>query len=116
MINQEVGKQRFNHFKKEVLAVLTTALRAPLTLLMGCGQVYVDGRLRNIHDHKKVMMVGVGVFSTKPSCNEKKHGKIIGFVQEGQRIPDIPNSTEGKEPIHRHNGKANYGPYEYKYE
>ncbi len=105
MVNQEVRKQRFDHLKKGVLAVLTTALRAPLLLLMGCGYV-VDpkGERRSVHDHTGTRIVDTEVFGTE-TYNEDKHRKITGWLEVGEPLVyngQVMKAKDGKIATHRH--------------
>ena len=99
--------------------ILTTALRLPLIPLMGCG--YADdagGERREVHDHdgKKIMdLITVDVL-----YDERLHSPLEDFIEEGERVPGLPDSLDGRAPIHRHNTKPGSGgvagPYEYVYE
>lgn len=52
----------------------------------------------------------------------EKHGALQTkgkhrVVKEGKRIPNHPNSKDGRQPIHRHHsGALASGPYKYKWE
>lgn len=104
MINQEVRKQRFDHFKKGVLAVLTTALRSPLLLLMGCGYVHWIGKRRNVHDHDGVKIVDTGIF-IKEEYDKNRHGEITGWLEVGEPLVykgQVMESRDGRTATHRH--------------
>lgn len=118
---QEVKKQRFDRFKKRAMMIFTTALRLPLMPLMGCGYVTgvkAFGYQAEVHDHGGGLLVHLE--SDKVPYDQAKHGEITEFIKEGDRVPDLLNSTGGKAPIHRHNRKrgigGSSGPYEYQYE
>ncbi len=75
---------------------------------------------RQVHDHggKKMLdLVTVDV-----PYNETIHGPLEESVEEGEQVPGVPNSLDGRAPIHRHikPGSVGYGgttgPYEYSYE
>ena len=116
---REVRQQRFEHFKKQALLALTTAFRAPLMLMMGCGYVSIAksfmGQPAEIHDHDGTEMVHIE-FDEVP-YNEVIHGKKIGWVEEGKVIPGASSGKHGTRRIHRHSGNdGTRGPYEYRYE
>jgi len=112
---QEVRRQKFDHIKKQALIVLTTALRAPLFAMLGCG--YAGGNYLYDHGGKKVVY---NKRLDKEEYDQELHGKIFGFIEEGQQVPGAPpDSTTGKKPIHRHNRTGFggiIGPYEFQYE
>ncbi len=115
MLNQkEVRQQKFDHFKKQALLVLTTALRAPLMLAMGCGSVNVKGKKLELHDHGGSYTVRDGYAVV--AYDQKKHGAIVGLIEEKQRVPDTPDSTDGRAPIHVHKGTSSSGSYEFEYQ
>jgi len=108
MINQEVGKQQFDRFNKNALLVLTTALRASLLLLMGCGYI-VDpkGERHNVHDHTGTRIVDTEVFGTETyeTYNKDKHGKITGWLKVGEPLVyngQVMKAKDGKIATHRH--------------
>ena len=118
---KEAGQQKMEHFKKQALLFLTTAFRAPLMLMTGCGYVTRGTsfmyRRAEIHDHdgKKEVLIGW----VKVPYDSEKHGKIVEWVEEGQRVPGVPDSTNGKSPIHRHEKSSSggsSGAHEYQYE
>ena len=99
--------------------ILTTAFRVPLMLMMGCGYANdAGGERREVHDRggKKMLdLVTVDV-----PYDESIHGPLEEFIAEGERVPGLPDSLDGRVPIHRHNTKPGSGgisgPYEYVYE
>jgi hypothetical protein len=116
-------KQQFEHFKDKALFVLTTALRAPLILMMGCGYVTntktFSGRPAEVHDHDGEMMVHRN-WNEVP-YDPKIHGYIVDFLKEGEPLPHMPKSTDGETAIHRHSYKyrsngGKSGAHEYQYE
>lgn len=106
---------RVEQFKRGALMAFTTALRAPLMLMMGCGYVNYNGALRALHDHNGKKIV-VESFLNSVEYDAAMHGEILDFVNEGDRVPMVPNSTQGKVPTHRHKGTSSSGVYEYNYE
>ncbi len=113
---QEAGKQKFDHFKKQAMLALTTAFRAPLMLMMGCGYIRYQGVLMPLHDFEGKLTVNINPYRSEP-YDADKHGEKIDFVEEGQVIPNQSNSTQDKRPIHRHNEKnTSSGAYRYRYE
>src|SRR3989338_6018606 len=77
--------------------------------IIGCGYVMVRGNLLYLNDHNVRKTVG----EAGESYNPNKHGKIFGFIEEGERVPDLPNNPKGEAPIHRHRESMAYGPYEF---
>jgi hypothetical protein len=114
MLNRAEIRQKLDHFNRKALMVLTVALRVPLMLMMGCGYVNFGGKLHELHDFAGKLTVKDGYY--KEPYNEKIHGPTIGFVEEGERVPNLKNNTDGRVPIHRHHGMSSKGPYEYVYE
>ncbi|MBI5123069.1 hypothetical protein HZA75_04390 [Candidatus Roizmanbacteria bacterium] len=117
---QEARKQKFDHLKKKALMVLTTALRVPLMLMMGCGYVDFNGKRHSLNDHNgKLTVLLLDVGSKTELYDEAKHGPIIEFLEEGERIPDSLNNKHGQTPIHRHHRKSSggyAGVHEFQYE
>ena len=60
---KEARQQKMEHFKKQALLALTTAFRAPLMLMMGCGYVTIakafngTPAILNDADGKKIVRV-----------------------------------------------------------
>ena len=100
--------------------------RTRLTNLLASEEFKLDTRKRRkviynfdfSHDGKKI----VHIEEEDVPYNPKEHGEIVDFVEEGERVPGLSNSVNGKAPIHRHPGQFNSrefngnGVYEYKYE
>lgn len=105
MINQEVRKQQFDRFNKNALLVLTTALRASLLLLMGCGYaVDPKGERRSVHDHTGTKIIDTEVLRTE-TYNEGKHGKITGWLEVGEPLVyngQVMKDKDGRTATHRH--------------
>ena len=116
---KEVGKQKFDHLKKRASLIAKTfvlGMLGPLgPLMMGCGYVNFDGRTYNLNDYDGELTVKTGVYERVP-YDKAIHGKKIDFVELGERVPKVPNSIDGKAPIHRHHANALSGVYGYKYE
>jgi len=113
---KEAGKQKFDRLKKQALLVLTTAFRAPLMLMMGCGYIIYSGTRQHLHDRDGRLIVEIDdAFHTEP-YNTDIHGDKIEFIEEGEVVSGIPNSTDGKKPIHRHHASSSTGPYDFQYE
>jgi len=127
-IAKEGRRQKVEHFKKQALLALTTAFRAPLMLMMGCGYVTIakafngTPAILNDADGKKIVRVANsnGSGNIEEKYDESRHGEIVNFVEEGQPVPGVPNSTRGKIAIHRHHRKPGtggiQGAHEFSYE
>lgn len=93
---------------KKALKVLSLAFRAPIFFLLGCGYIQSGDTIIEIHDYfgKKEIWPNGDPKSTVP-YDHKIHGELTFFVEEGKKIPEVPNKTSkfaGElEPIHRHN-------------
>ena len=119
MIKEGAKREQFNCFKKQALMILTTALRGPLMLMMGCGYANdAGGELREVHDHNNKKMLDL--VTVDVLYDGTIHGPLEDFIREGERVPGVPDSPDGGAPIHRHNTKPGFGgtsgPYEYVYE
>jgi len=102
MTNPEAGKQRFDRFNKKALLFLTTALQAPIMLLMGCGYATDShGVRRDVRDYGGKLMVRYPLNERRPYV-ESGHGKITGWLEEGEVVPGFGERPDGKKPIHRH--------------
>jgi len=100
-IAKEGRRQKVEHFKKQALLALTTAFRAPLMLMMGCGTT-VSGI--NIHDHngKKMAEVNLGILSPTVSVPyiQERHEQLKYFVEVGDEGPWV--DKDGHKSFHRH--------------
>ena len=115
----EAGRKKFDFIKKQTLLVFTTALRAPLMLMLNCGYVTKAKSFMNppfqVHDHGETKMVHIE-FDSVP-YDELIHGKIFDFIEEGEELPGSSTSTEGQRRIHRHfHTDSALGAHEYSYE
>ncbi len=118
----EVGKQKFDRFKKKALLVLSTAFRAPLFFMLGCGTTDLGV---SIHDHngEKMAIVNLGIagpFEKKP-YKKSRDGKILDWKKEGDEVDINLRGRNGGKPIHRHpkhNGDYDgyLGTQEFKFE
>lgn len=103
----------------------------PIMLAMGCGYVSVpnpkNGQRMEYHDHEPNRYTTIrGSLSGNPHVrpapyeaeryDPKKHGEVVGFVKEGERVPGEADSVDGRAPIHRHDGRSASGAYRYDYE
>lgn len=82
--------------------------KAVAMLPFACGYVAnpeIKRGTLNVHDHglnqRKIVESDI-----LELYNVKKHGSLLDFLNEGDRLSAIhPNSTSGKAPIHRHQGR-----------
>lgn len=102
---KEAGKQKFDRFKKQALLVLTTAFRAPLMVMMGCGTTVNGISVHDHHNGEKMATVNLGIIgpSVLVPYNESQHGKIKDWVEEGEKV-DIGTLKlkNNLTPLHRH--------------
>lgn len=54
-------------------------------------------------------------YNAQSHGNLQRHGEGR-VISEGTRVPNLPNSTDGEQPIHRHSATSSSGTYEYHYE
>ena len=85
----------------------------------GCG---ITDKGIEVHDHagrfwtrgKPNTRYVSDIFNDTP-YNERDHGKIVKWTEEGERVPGLRNSTDGKPLIHDHRGRFASGAVEYEY-
>ena len=72
------------------------------------------------HDHRKggVKPPVVQLGSRFVPYDATIHGEVKqkSFIDEGQRVTELPTAVYGAEPTHRHVGTTLYGPYEFNWE
>lgn len=115
--NKEAGKQNFDHFKKQALLALTTAFRAPLMLMMGCGYINNPNRdyrlyYTDTNGEKRVIDPVTG------ESRQYNNEPIIDLVEEGEVIPELSDIKlpDGSRPVHGHDSTSTYGPYGVRWE
>ena len=112
MINQEVRKQQFDRLKKKALLVFTTALRAPLFMMLGCGVVQGRGEVNDFLGHRRVKFPG----NQDPvPYDEAIHGPITGWLEQGDEITELATLVgKGNKAVHDHKAQNFFGPYLFK--
>ena len=96
-----------HQIQKNLLKFLKHVVLFPIYLMTGCGNVFVNGQVLEVHDHTNKKMVG------NKTYDEKQHGEISNWLDEGDLIPGLPTTTDGKKPVHRHNGHNLAEPHEF---
>ena len=114
MINREVVIERIKPIADTALKVLTTAYRAPLFFMLGCGYVEINGKRRPLHDHRGQLTVKLGLVAGSEVTLGNSGGQIVEWIKEGEIVPDAPRS-QGRPAEHNHSARLTYGPYEIKY-
>lgn len=119
-------REKLINFRNDVTNI-THSLKDYATLIILCGPFNplscgytTSGHYYYDRDIGLVSAPAVGVHGIVEVVkhNPSLHGDLdeSTYVKEGDRVPNQPNSTEGKIPIHRHRGKCITGPYKFTYE
>lgn len=107
------NKKQIEQIKSGFMEFAKLLFALPFT----CGYTSHDGITRQfqVHDHDGVLRVYSGLFGqfTSEPYDEKKHGKIIDFLFNGDVIPELWRDGNKKDPVHRHGSSTRFNAWEY---